>query len=318
MSGEKDGTLMRTDLELPGVEEIYRGKVRDVYHLKDDRTILVATDRISAFDVVLPRGIPRKGQVLTQLSWHMLQATAQVAPNWAIASPDPNVVIGHTAKTVPVEMVVRGYLAGHAWRQYKAGHRILCGAAMPEGLKENDRFPQPLITPSTKAEQGHDEDITPTEILSRGLCAQAEWDTMCKYALALFAEGTRLAKERGLILVDTKYEFGRTRDGRILLIDEIHTPDSSRYFYAEGYDERQEKGEPQKQLSKEFVREWLIAHDFMGKEGQQVPSMDDAFVQSVTDRYTELFERITGQGLPPASTVDMNDRVQRALAEYLG
>lgn len=318
MIGEKDGTLMRTDLELPGVEEIYRGKVRDVYHLKDGRTILVATDRISAFDVVLPRGIPRKGQVLTQLSWHMLQATAQVAPNWAIASPDPNVVIGHTAKTVPVEMVVRGYLAGHAWRQYKAGHRILCGAAMPEGLKENDRFPLPLITPSTKAEQGHDEDITPTEILSRGLCTQAEWDTMCKYALALFAEGTRLAKERGLILVDTKYEFGRTRDGRILLIDEIHTPDSSRYFYAEGYDERQEKGEPQKQLSKEFVREWLIAHDFMGKEGQQVPAMDDAFVQSVTDRYTELFERITGQGLPPASTVDMNDRVQRALAEYLG
>jgi phosphoribosylaminoimidazole-succinocarboxamide synthase len=318
MSGEKDGTLMRTDLELPGVEEIYRGKVRDVYHLKDDRTILVATDRISAFDVVLPRGIPRKGQVLTQLSWHMLQATAQVAPNWAIASPDPNVVIGHTAKTVPVEMVVRGYLAGHAWRQYKAGHRILCGAAMPEGLKENDRFPQPLITPSTKAEQGHDEDITPTEILSRGLCTQAEWDTMCKHALALFAEGTRLAKERGLILVDTKYEFGRTRDGRILLIDEIHTPDSSRYFYAEGYEERQEKGEPQKQLSKEFVREWLIAHDFMGKEGQQVPAMDDAFVQSVTERYTELFERITGQGLPPASTVDMNDRVQRALAEYLG
>ena len=318
MSGEKDGTLMRTDLELPGVEEIYRGKVRDVYHLKDGRTILVATDRISAFDVVLPRGIPRKGQVLTQLSWHMLQATAQVAPNWAIASPDPNVVIGHTAKTVPVEMVVRGYLAGHAWRQYKAGHRILCGAVMPEGLKENDRFPQPLITPSTKAEQGHDEDITPAEILSRELCTQAEWDTMCKHALALFAEGTRLAKERGLILVDTKYEFGRTSDGRILLIDEIHTPDSSRYFYAEGYEERQEKGEPQKQLSKEFVREWLIAHDFMGKEGQQVPSMDDAFVQSVTERYTELFERITGQGLPPAATVDMNDRVQRALAEYLG
>lgn len=317
MSGEKYGTLMRTDLELPGVEEIYRGKVRDVYHLKDGRTILVATDRISAFDVVLPRGIPRKGQVLTQLSWHMLQATAQVAPNWAIASPDPNVVIGHTAKTVPVEMVVRGYLAGHAWRQYKAGHRILCGAAMPEGLKENDRFPQPLITPSTKAEQGHDEDITPAEILSRGLCTRSEWDTMCSYALALFAEGTRLAKERGLILVDTKYEFGRTRDGRILLIDEIHTPDSSRYFYAEGYEERQEKGEPQKQLSKEFVREWLIDHDFMGKEGQQVPAMEDAFVQSVTDRYTELFERITGQGLPPATTVDMNDRVQKALVQYL-
>lgn len=318
MSGAKDGTLMRTDLKLPGVEGIYRGKVRDVYHLDDGRTILVATDRISAFDVVLPRGIPRKGQVLTQLSWHMLQATAHVAPNWAIASPDPNVVIGHTARTVPVEMVVRGYLAGHAWRQYKAGHRILCGAPMPDGSRENDCFPRPLITPSTKAEQGHDEDITPAEIISRGLCTEAEWDTMCKHALALFAEGTRLAKERGLILVDTKYEFGRTRDGRILLIDEIHTPDSSRYFYAEGYEERQEKGEPQKQLSKEFVREWLIAHGFMGKEGQQVPAMDDAFVRSVTERYTELFERITGQGLPAASTVDMNDRVQKALAEYLG
>ncbi|MBX2974404.1 MAG: phosphoribosylaminoimidazolesuccinocarboxamide synthase, partial [Flavobacteriales bacterium] len=213
-----EGTLMRSDLKLPGVEKIYRGKVRDVYHLADGRTILVASDRISAFDVVLPRGIPRKGQVLTQLSWHMLQATAHVAPNWAIASPDPNVVIGHTAKTVPVEMVVRGYLAGHAWRQYKAGHRVLCGATMPDGLKENDRFPQPLITPSTKAEEGHDEDITPDEILSRGLCTKEEWDTMCRYALALFAEGTRLAAQQGLILVDTKYEFGRTADGRILLI----------------------------------------------------------------------------------------------------
>ncbi len=317
MSSTGEGTLMRTDLQLPGVESIYRGKVRDVYHLTDGRTILVATDRISAFDVVLPRGIPRKGQVLTQLSWHMLQATAHVAPNWTIASPDPNVVIGHTAKTVPVEMVVRGYLAGHAWRQYKAGHRVLCGANMPDGLKENDRFPQPLITPSTKAEEGHDEDITPAEILERGLCTQAEWDTMCGYALALFAEGTRIALERGLILVDTKYEFGRTRDGRILLIDEIHTPDSSRYFYADGYEERQQRGEAQKQLSKEFVREWLIAHGFMGKEGQVVPTMDDAFVRSVTERYTELFERITGKSLATASTVNMNERVQQALERYL-
>lgn len=312
-----EGTLMRTDLKLSGVEKIYRGKVRDVYHLADGRTILVASDRISAFDVVLPRGIPQKGQVLTQLSWHMLQATAHVAPNWAIASPDPNVVIGHTAKTVPVEMVVRGYLAGHAWRQYKAGHRLLCGAVMPEGLQENDRFPQPLITPSTKAEEGHDEDITPDEILARGVCTQEEWDTMCRYALALFAEGTRLAAQQGLILVDTKYEFGRTSDGRILLIDEIHTPDSSRYFYAEGYQERQDRNEPQKQLSKEFVREWLIAHDFMGKEGQRVPEMDDAFVRSVTERYTELYERITGQRLVPAPTEDMNGRVQKALDEYL-
>lgn len=313
-----EGTLMRTDLHLPGVASIYRGKVRDVYHLADDRTILVASDRISAFDVVLPRGIPRKGQVLTQLSWHMLQATAHVAPNWAIASPDPNVVIGHTAKTVPVEMVVRGYLAGHAWRQYKAGQRILCGAAMPEGLKENDSFSRPLITPSTKAEEGHDEDITPEEILSRGLCTQAEWDTMCRYALALFAEGTRLAAQQGLILVDTKYEFGRTRDGRILLIDEIHTPDSSRYFYADGYEERQQLGAPQKQLSKEFVREWLITHGFMGKEGQEMPEMDDNFVYQVTERYTELYERITGVALAPAATNRMNERIQHALDAYLG
>lgn len=312
-----EGTLMQADLSLPGVEKVYRGKVRDVYHLADGRTILVASDRISAFDVVLPRGIPRKGQVLTQLSWYMLQATRHVAPNWAIASPDPNVVIGHTAKTVPVEMVVRGYLAGHAWRQYKAGHRVVCGAVMAEGMKENDRFPEPLITPSTKAEEGHDEDITPTEILARGVCTAAEWEQMCGYALALFAEGTRLARDRGLILVDTKYEFGRTRNGEIILIDEIHTPDSSRYFYADGYEERQDRNEPQKQLSKEFVREWLIAHDFMGREGQTVPMMDDAFVHSVTERYTELFERITGQQLAKVPTDGMNARVQQALETYL-
>jgi len=313
-----DGTLMRSDLQLPGVVKIYRGKVRDVYHLADGRTILVASDRISAFDVVLPRGIPHKGQVLSQLSWYMLQATRHVAPNWAMASPDPNVVIGHTATTVRVEMVVRGYLAGHAWRQYKAGHRTLCGADMPDGLKENDRFPRPLITPSTKAEEGHDEDITPEEILQQGLCTITEWDTMCGYTLALFAEGTRLAAAQGLILVDTKYEFGRTGDGRIILIDEIHTPDSSRYFYADGYQDRQDQNEPQKQLSKEFVREWLIAHDFMGKEGEQLPAMDDGFVRSVTERYTELYERITGERFMPAPTEDMNARVQFALENYLG
>lgn len=311
-------TLMRSDLDLPGVAEVYHGKVRDVYHLKDGRTILVATDRISAFDVVLPRGIPHKGQVLSQLSWNMLQATAHIAPNWAIASPDPNVVVGHRCATVKVEMVVRGYLVGHAWRTYQQGERMLCGAEMPEGLKENDAFPAPLITPSTKADEGHDEDITPDEILVRGLCTPEEWETMCRYALVLFAEGSRIAKERGLILVDTKYEFGRTPDGHILLIDEIHTPDSSRYFYADGYQERQDTNAPQKQLSKEFVREWLIAHDFMGKEGQRVPEMDDAFVRSVTERYTELYERITGQRLVPAPTVDMNARVQRALEGYLG
>ncbi|MFN9326361.1 MAG: phosphoribosylaminoimidazolesuccinocarboxamide synthase, partial [Flavobacteriales bacterium] len=256
------GTLMRAELSHPLITNVYRGKVRDVYTLSDGRIILVASDRISAFDVVLPRGIPHKGQVLSQLSWHMLQATRHVAPNWAEASPDPNVVIGAACSTVKVDMVVRGYLAGHAWRTYQAGGRTLCGAALPEGMKENDRFPTPIITPSTKADVGHDEDITPDEILARGLCTPQEWDTMQRYALALFAEGSRIAAERGLLLVDTKYEFGRTPDGRILLIDEIHTPDSSRYFYAEGYAERQARGERQKQLSKEFVREWLIAGGF--------------------------------------------------------
>lgn len=312
------GTLMRSDLKLKNVTSVYHGKVRDVYHLDDGRIILVASDRISAFDVVLPRGIPCKGQVLSQLSWHMLQATAHVAPNWAIASPDPNVVIGHGCTTVKVEMVVRGYLAGHAARQYAEGQRVLCGAPMPDGMKENDAFPAPIITPSTKADQGHDEDITPAQILERGLCTKEEWETMSNYALALFAEGSRIAKSRGLLLVDTKYEFGRTKEGRILLIDEIHTPDSSRYFYADGYAERQARGERQKQLSKEFVREWLISHGFMGKEGQQMPVMDDAFVESVTERYTELYERITGERLIPAPAGDVNARIQRALEEYLG
>jgi len=313
-----DGTLTRSDLKLPNLEGVYRGKVRDVYHLNDGRIILVASDRISAFDVVLPRGIPHKGQVLSQLSWNMLQATAHIAPNWAIASPDPNVVIGHQCETVKVEMVVRGYMAGHAWRTYQEGTRTLCGATMPEGLKESDRFPTPIITPSTKADEGHDEDITPAEILKRGLCTKEEWETMSCYALALFAEGSRIAQERGLLLVDTKYEFGRTKDGRILLIDEVHTPDSSRYFYAEGYAERQASGERQKQLSKEFVREWLIANNFMGKDGQEVPVMDDALVQSVTDRYVELYERITGERFVPASTEDINGRIQKALEAYLG
>lgn len=310
-------TLMRSDLKLKGLAEVYRGKVRDVYHLHDGRTILVASDRISAFDVVLPRGIPHKGQVLSQVSWHMLEATRQVAPNWAVASPDPCVIIGRRAETVKVEMVVRGYLSGHAWRQYRDGHRMLCGAEMPEGLKESDAFPTPIITPSTKADEGHDEDITPSGILASGLCSQDEWETMSRYALALFAEGTRLAKERGLILVDTKYEFGRTPDG-IVLIDEIHTPDSSRYFYLDGFHERQERGEAQKQLSKEFVRQWLIENDFMGKEGQQVPMMSDAYVKTVSDRYIELYERITGKGFVPADTVDIGGRIQRALDIYLG
>jgi phosphoribosylaminoimidazole-succinocarboxamide synthase len=317
MTTIEQGTLMRSDLKLEQIDSIYRGKVRDVYHLKDGRTILVASDRISAFDVILPRGIPHKGQVLSQLSWHMLKATATIAPNWAIASPDPNVVIGHRCETVKVEMVVRGYLAGHAWRRYSAGDRMLCGAAMPEGLCENDRFDTPVITPSTKADQGHDEDITPTQILEQGLCTPEEWATMSRYALALFAEGSRIAQEQGLILVDTKYEFGRTPDGTILLIDEVHTPDSSRYFHLEGYAERQERGERQKQLSKEFVREWLIANHFMGRTGDVMPVMDDAFVHSVTDRYIELYERLTGGVFVPSPVDDINGRIQLALEEYL-
>ncbi len=318
MTTIEQGTLLHSQLELSDLDSVYHGKVRDVYHLKNGRTILVATDRISAFDVILPRGIPHKGQVLSQLSWHMLRATATVAPNWALAQPDPNVVIGLRCETVKVEMVVRGYLAGHAWRQYKSGVRTLCGAEMPNGLKENDKFPSPLITPSTKADQGHDEDITPDQILDRKLCTEAEWQLMSKYALALFAEGSRIAQQQGLILVDTKYEFGRTAEGDIVLIDEVHTPDSSRYFYAEGYEERQSKGEHQKQLSKEFVREWLISKDFMGRPEDVMPVMDDAFVHSVTDRYIELYERITGGVFVPAPVDDINARIQKALDEFLG
>ncbi len=308
---------MRSDLRLDEVENVYRGKVRDVYKLRDGRLVMVASDRISAFDVILPRGIPHKGQVLSQVSWSMLQATKDVAPNWAVAMPDPQVIVGQGCTPVKVEMVVRGYLSGHAWRQYQAGHRVLCGAAMPEGLKESDAFPAPIITPSTKADEGHDEDITPQEILDRGLCTQTEWDTMVKYALALFKRGSEIAKQRGLILVDTKYEFGRNAAGEILLIDEIHTPDSSRYFHLSGYAERQARGEVQKQLSKEFVRQWLIAHDFMGKEGQQVPLMDDGFVQSVTERYIELHDLITGSEFTAADTSDIGARIQRNVERYL-
>ena len=311
-------TLMRSQIAHPLIDQVYRGKVRDVYRLTDGRMLLVATDRISAFDVVLPRGIPYKGQVLSQLSWHMLRNTSSVVPNWATASPDPNVVAGVACEPVKVEMVVRGYLAGHAWRTYQAGGRTLCGAELPDGMQENDRFPAPIITPSSKADAGHDEDITPAQIMERGLCTPDEWETMQRYARSLFDAGSRIAATQGLLLVDTKYEFGRAPDGRILLIDEVHTPDSSRYFHAEGYTERQASGQRQEQLSKEFVREWLIAGDFMGKDGQQVPHMDDAFVASVTDRYTALYEKLTGEVFVPAPTGDINARIQRALDEWLG
>ncbi len=310
-------TLMRSELRLPEVTDVYRGKVRDVYRLADGRMVMVASDRISAFDVILPRGIPHKGQVLSQVSWSMLQATRDVAPNWAVAMPDPQVIVGMACIPVKVEMVVRGYLSGHAWRQYEAGHRVLCGAAMPDGLKESDPFPQPIITPSTKADEGHDEDITPAGILTAGLCTKTEWETMERYALALFARGSAIARSRVLILVDTKYEFGRNPVGEIILIDEIHTPDSSRYFHLEGYEQRQHAREPQKQLSKEFVRQWLISGGFMGKEGQQVPHMDDAFVHSVTDRYIELHDKITGSAFMPADTSDISARIQSNVDAYL-
>jgi phosphoribosylaminoimidazole-succinocarboxamide synthase len=282
------------NFKFPNQTAFYKGKVRDVYTIDNKLMVMVVSDRISAFDVVLPRPIPYKGQVLNQVAAIMLDATRDIVPNWVRAVPLPNVTIGEKCDTFPVEMVVRGNLTGHAWRTYKSGKRELCGVTMPEGLKENDYFPSPIITPTTKAHEGHDEDISREDIIAKGLVSKEDYEQLEKYTLALFARGKELAKKHGLILVDTKYEFGKV-DGKIVVIDEIHTPDSSRYFYAEGYEEKQKAGEPQKQLSKEFVREWLMANGFQGKDGQQVPEMDDAFVNSVSERYIELFENITGQ-----------------------
>jgi len=310
------GTLLRSDLDLPGVRNIYHGKVRDVYTFDNGLVALVASDRISAFDVVLPKGIPFKGQVLSQLSWKFLNDLKSVAPNWAIASPDPNVVIGHACEPVKIEMVVRGYLSGHAWRTYDSGERVLCGVTMPEGMRQSDRFPEPIITPATKADEGHDEDISRADILAQGMVPEDIYAQMEQYALALFQQGTQIALDHGLILVDTKYEFG-AKDGQVLLTDEIHTPDSSRYFYADGYEERQAAGEEQKQLSKEFVRQWLIEHDFMGKDGQEIPAMTGEFVDSVTSRYVELYERITGSAFEKAPVKDINARVEKNLRAYL-
>jgi phosphoribosylaminoimidazole-succinocarboxamide synthase len=287
-------------LHFPGQTNFYRGKVRDVYSIGNDLLVMVASDRISAFDVILPRPIPYKGQVLNQVAAYMLNATKDICPNWLIETPTPNSSIGYRCEPFKIEVVVRGNLCGHAWRTYNSGKRILCGALMPEGLKENDYFPEPLITPSTKASEGHDEDISEEEILNQGLATPEEWTRLKKYALALFERGKQLAIKQGLILADTKYEFGK-RNGEIVLMDEIHTPDSSRYFYADGFDERQSKGEKQKQLSKEFVREWLIQNEFMGKEGQTVPEMDDEWVNTISKRYIELFEKVTGTGFKPAS-----------------
>jgi len=309
-------TLNQTNFQFPGQTGFYRGKVRDVYAF-DEHLLMVASDRISAFDVVLPRAIPYKGQVLNQIAAHFLEATADVVPNWLIAVPDPNVSFGHRCEAFPVEMVVRGYLAGHAWRTYKSGLRTLCGVALPDGLRENDKLPQPIITPSTKAHEGHDEDISREEILSLGLVTEADYAQLEGYSLALFERGTRMAAEHGLILVDTKYEFGKRGD-TLFLIDEIHTPDSSRYFYALGYEARRESGETQRQLSKEFVREWLIANGFHGKIGQVIPEMSDAWVTQISERYIELFERLTGKVFVKRTEPDLpgaiGENIQRLLS----
>lgn len=309
--------LFETNFNLPDQSEFYRGKVRDVYTV-GDLLIMVATDRISAFDHILPSPIPHKGQVLNQTASYFLHATTDIVPNWLVASPDPNVAVGLHCTPIRLEMVVRGYLAGHAWREYRSGKRTLCGVEMPDHMRESDRFPAPIITPATKAEEGHDEDISAEEILDKDIVTPAVWDQLCFYSQALFARGSEMAADRGLILVDTKYEFG-IHKGKVYLIDEIHTPDSSRYYYAKGYKERQDRGEHQKQLSKEFVREWLMANNFQGLDGQEMPPMPDAFVTTVSDRYVELYEKVTGQSfVREDESVDIERRVLNNIKNYLG
>ena len=308
--------LFKTDFNLPGQTSFYRGKVRDVYTV-GDQLIMVASDRISAFDHVLPRPIPLKGQVLNQTAAHFLNATRDIVPNWLVANPDPNVAVGRKCEPIKIEMVIRGYLAGHAWREYRSGKRLICGEVMPEGMIESDQFPSPLITPATKAEEGHDEDISADEILSQNIVSEEDWNLLCHYTRALFQRGTEMAAKQGLILVDTKYEFGRN-EGKIYLIDEIHTPDSSRYYYLDGYKERQSAGQRQKQLSKEFVREWLMTNGFQGKEGQVMPAMPDEFVETVTQRYLELFEKVTGAPLEFTTAEDMSSRILANLEAYFG
>lgn len=308
-------TIKETNFSFEGQTGLYHGKVRDVYQF-EKHLLMIASDRISAFDVVLPRAIPYKGQVLNQLAAHFLEATEAIVPNWLLEVPDPNVSFGLKCEALPVEMVVRGYLAGHAWRTYRSGLRTICGVELPDGLKENDKLPEPIITPTTKAHEGHDEDISREEILAKGLVAEADYYQIERYSLDLFAKGTSMAASQGLILVDTKYEFGKL-DGKIYLIDEIHTPDSSRYFYAEGYRERQEEGLAQRQLSKEFVREWLIANGFQGKEGQQVPEMSDEWIVQISERYIELFEKVTGRIFEKPSAVDPLERIQENVNRLL-
>jgi phosphoribosylaminoimidazole-succinocarboxamide synthase len=308
--------LTRTDYHFPDQVSKYTGKVRDVYFIGDDYLVMVATDRISAFDVVLPEGIPFKGQVLNQIAARFLDATADILPNWKIAEPDPMVTVGWRCEPFKVEMVIRGYLTGHAWREYKAGKRTLCGVPLPEGMVENQKFPEPIITPTTKAAEGHDEDISKEEIIAQGIVGKEDYEQLEAYTRALFARGTEMAAEKGLILVDTKYEFGK-RDGKIILMDEIHTPDSSRYFYADGYEERLARGEHQKQLSKEFVREWLMANGFQGKEGQKVPEMTPEVVAGITDRYIELYEHITGVPFVKAEDPDPAARIEKNVTDFL-
>lgn len=309
-------TLTKTEFNFPGQTSVYHGKVRDVYDIDNDLMVMVATDRISAFDVILPKGIPGKGQVLNQIAGKFLDATADIVPNWKLATPDPMVTVGLKCEGFRVEMIIRGYLTGSAWREYQAGARSLCGVALPEGMKENQKFPEPIITPTTKAEAGHDENISREEIIAQGIVSKEDYEQMEKYTRALFARGSEIAAKHGLILVDTKYEFGK-RDGKVYLIDEIHTPDSSRYFYADGYQERFEKGEAQRQLSKEFVRQWLIDHNFMGREGQTVPEMTDEFCNEVSQRYIELYEHITGRKFVPAPSNDLEHRIELNLVDCL-
>ena len=311
-------TINNTEFNFPNQKSFYRGKVREVYNINDEILVMIASDRLSAFDVVMPKQIPFKGQILNQIAAKMMEATKDIVPNWIIAIPDPNVAVGHLCTPFKVEMVIRGYLSGHAAREYKAGKRMLCGVPMPEGIKENDKFPEPMITPSTKADGGsHDEDISREDILAQGIVSKEDYEVLEKFTKALFQRGTEIAAKRGLILVDTKYEFGKTKEGKIVLIDEIHTPDSSRYFYAEGYQERQNKGETQKQLSKEFVRQWLIENGFQGLRGQQIPEMSDEKINEISDRYIELYENITGETFVKSDVSNIMDRIEKNVLTFL-
>ena len=311
-------TITETHFDFPNQKNVYKGKVREVYQIGDDKLVMIASDRLSAFDVIMPKGIPFKGQILNEIATKMMKATEDIVPNWLLATPDPNVAVGHLCEPFKVEMVIRGYMSGHAAREYKAGKRILCGVEMPDGLKENDKFPNPIITPATKAEMGdHDEDISKADILKRGIVSAEDYAVLEDYTYKLFQRGTEIAASRGLILVDTKYEFGKTKDGKIVLIDEIHTPDSSRYFYTDSYVDLQKKGLPQKQLSKEFVRQWLISNGFQGLDGQEVPVMSDDYVESVSERYIELYENITGEVFLKADVSNINDRINTNVLNYL-